>query len=41
VVEPSRSVERPEPGLRGLELDLHEHIHGESNVLFPRALPAA
>ena len=25
-------------GLAGLELDLHEHVHKENNVLFPRAL---
>ena len=25
-------------GLRELEVDLHEHIHEENNVLFPRAL---
>jgi regulator of cell morphogenesis and NO signaling len=25
-------------GLREMELDLHEHIHLENNVLFPRAL---
>ena len=28
-------------GLRELELDLHEHIHEENNVLFPRVLAAA
>jgi regulator of cell morphogenesis and NO signaling len=28
-------------GLRELELDLHEHIHEENNVLFPRALALA
>jgi len=28
-------------GLRELELDLHEHIHEENNILFPRALAAA
>ena len=28
-------------GLRELELDLHQHIHEENNVLFPRALAAA
>jgi regulator of cell morphogenesis and NO signaling len=27
--------------LRELELDLHQHIHEENNVLFPRALAAA
>jgi regulator of cell morphogenesis and NO signaling len=27
--------------LRELELDLHEHIHEENNILFPRALAAA
>lgn len=25
-------------GLKGLEMDLFEHIHLENNVLFPRAL---
>jgi regulator of cell morphogenesis and NO signaling len=25
-------------GLEELEADLHEHVHLESNVLFPRAL---
>ena len=28
-------------GLRKLELELHQHIHEENNVLFPRALAAA
>ena len=28
-------------GLHALELDLHQHIHEENNVLFPRALAAA
>jgi regulator of cell morphogenesis and NO signaling len=28
-------------GLRELELDLHQHIHEENNILFPRALAAA
>ncbi|MCZ7590101.1 MAG: iron-sulfur cluster repair di-iron protein [Gaiella sp.] len=28
-------------GLRELELDLHQHIHEENNILFPRALTAA
>ena len=28
-------------GLHELELDLHQHIHEENNVLFPRALAAA
>lgn len=28
-------------GLRELEVDLHQHIHEENNVLFPRALAAA
>ena len=28
-------------GLRELELDLHQHIHEENNVLFPRALATA
>jgi regulator of cell morphogenesis and NO signaling len=28
-------------GLHDLELDLHQHIHEENNVLFPRALAAA
>ena len=28
-------------GLRELEADLHQHIHEENNVLFPRALAAA
>ena len=28
-------------GLRELEQDLHQHIHEENNVLFPRALAAA
>lgn len=28
-------------GLRELEHDLHQHIHEENNVLFPRALAAA
>ena len=28
-------------GLRELERDLHQHIHEENNVLFPRALAAA
>ena len=28
-------------GLRELELDLHQHIHEENNVLFPRALAVA
>jgi regulator of cell morphogenesis and NO signaling len=28
-------------GLRELELELHQHIHEENNVLFPRALAAA
>ena len=27
-------------GLHGLELDLHQHVHEENNVLFPRALAA-
>ncbi|MGH3002881.1 MAG: DUF542 domain-containing protein [Gaiellaceae bacterium] len=27
-------------GLHGLELDLHQHVHEENNVLFPRALRA-
>ncbi len=27
--------------LRELELDLHEHIHEENNILFPRTLAAA
>ena len=25
-------------GLREMELDLHEHIHKENNILFPSAL---
>src|SRR5690606_19143685 len=25
-------------GLRELELDMHQHVHKENNVLFPRAL---
>jgi regulator of cell morphogenesis and NO signaling len=25
-------------GLHGLELDLHQHVHEENNILFPRAL---
>ena len=25
-------------GLQEMELDLHEHIHKENNVLFPQAL---
>jgi regulator of cell morphogenesis and NO signaling len=25
-------------GLHGLELDVHEHVHEENNILFPRAL---
>ena len=28
-------------GLEGLESDLHEHIHLENNILFPRALAGA
>jgi len=28
-------------GLRALETDLHEHIHKENNILFPRALGLA
>jgi regulator of cell morphogenesis and NO signaling len=28
-------------GLHALEVDLHQHIHEENNVLFPRALAAA
>ncbi|HZR92995.1 MAG TPA: iron-sulfur cluster repair di-iron protein [Gaiellaceae bacterium] len=28
-------------GLHELELDLHQHIHEENNILFPRALEAA
>jgi regulator of cell morphogenesis and NO signaling len=28
-------------GLHGLELDLHQHVHEENNVLFPRALGRA
>jgi len=28
-------------GLRELELDLHQHIHEENNILFRRALAAA
>jgi regulator of cell morphogenesis and NO signaling len=28
-------------GLHGLELDLHQHVHEENNVLFPRVLGAA
>ena len=28
-------------GLHELERDLHQHIHEENNVLFPRALAAA
>jgi regulator of cell morphogenesis and NO signaling len=28
-------------GLHGLELDLHQHVHEENNILFPRALEAA
>ena len=27
-------------GLHGLELDLHQHVHEENNILFPRALAA-
>lgn len=27
-------------GLHGLELDLHQHVHEESNILFPRVLGA-
>lgn len=27
-------------GLREMELDLHQHIHKENNILFPRALEA-
>ena len=27
-------------GLRGLEADLHQHIHKENNILFPRAIEA-
>jgi regulator of cell morphogenesis and NO signaling len=28
-------------GLHGLELDLHQHVHEENNILFPRATGAA
>ncbi len=28
-------------GLHGLELDVHQHVHEENNVLFPRALREA
>lgn len=28
-------------GLHGLELDMHQHVHEENNILFPRALAAA
>jgi regulator of cell morphogenesis and NO signaling len=28
-------------GLHGLELDLHQHVHEENNILFPRSLEAA
>jgi regulator of cell morphogenesis and NO signaling len=28
-------------GLHGLELDLHQHVHEENNILFPRATSAA
>ncbi len=28
-------------GLHGLELDLHQHVHEENNILFPRALATA
>jgi regulator of cell morphogenesis and NO signaling len=28
-------------GLHGLELDLHQHVHEENNILFPRALAPA
>ena len=28
-------------GLHGLELDLHQHVHEENNILFPRALAAS
>lgn len=28
-------------GLHGLELDMHQHVHEENNILFPRALEAA
>jgi regulator of cell morphogenesis and NO signaling len=27
-------------GLHGLELDVHQHVHEENNILFPRALAA-
>ncbi len=27
-------------GLHGLELDLHQHVHEENNILFPRAVAA-
>ena len=27
-------------GLRELELDMHEHVHEENNILFPRVLAA-
>lgn len=27
-------------GLHGLELDLHQHVHEENNILFPRAISA-
>jgi len=25
-------------GLKGIEADLHEHIHLENNILFPKAI---
>jgi regulator of cell morphogenesis and NO signaling len=28
-------------GLHGLELDLHQHVHEENNILFPRALASS
>lgn len=31
----------PLQGLHGLEFDLHQHVHEENNILFPRALAAA
>jgi hypothetical protein len=31
----------PLEGLKQLELDLHQHIHEENNVLFPRVFQTA
>jgi iron-sulfur cluster repair protein YtfE (RIC family) len=51
-IDPSRSLAELEQalcnthralldGLDALELDLHQHVHEENNILFPRALLGA